>query len=169
MSVTLRTHTGVCVLGPIRNLVPMWAFLVMSLALSSCAVDIPIPGFTSAKDATAAIDPDAARLSPSMSGEDWFFARTALKKALETVPVADLSAPPAAWGNPNSGLHGTFARDPDPKAQWLASGSPKDGAICQFFVASIAGAPEPIEREGLACRDKSGLWSIREAREHKAS
>ena len=165
MSVTQGAYTAAPAISPIRKMAQLCAPLLVVATLTGCAVDIPIPGFTSAKDTTAAIDQDAARLSPAMSGEDWFFARTALKKALETPATPDQSPPPAAWGNPNSGLHGTFARDPDPKAQWLASGAPKDGATCQFFVASIVGAPEAAEREGLACRDKAGLWSVREARE----
>lgn len=148
---------------PTRLGLALWfSCVVFSCALGGCAVDIPLPGFGPA-DTTAAIDADASRLSPAMTAEDWSLARAALKKALET-PAGVEPANPAAWGNPNSGLHGVFARDPDPKAQWLADGGPKDGAACQYFVASIAGAPEPTEREGLACRDKNGNWSIRESR-----
>jgi surface antigen len=136
--------------------------LLISCAVSGCSVDIPIPGFGPA-DTTASIDTDASRLSPAMTAEDWSLARTALKKALETPAAAP--ANPAAWGNPNSGLHGVFSRDPDPKSQWLADGALKNGASCQYFIASIAGAPEPAEREGLACRDKTGQWSVRQARD----
>lgn len=155
----LGAYTAAPVFRPIR----IAGGIFLLLAASACSVDIPIPGFTS-QDTTASIDTDAARLSPAMSAEDWTLARAALKKALEA-PPAGAAAAPAAWGNPNSGLHGTFARDPDPKAQWLAQGGPKDGAACQYFVASVDGAPAPAEREGLACRDKSGLWSVKEARE----
>ena len=124
--------------------------LVFCCSVGACSVDIPIPGFA-ASDITASLETDAARLSPAMAAGDWALARTALKAALEA-PTS--GGRPAAWGNPSSGLHGVFSRDPDPKAQWLADGAPKDAASCQYFIASIAGAPEPVEREGLACRDK---------------
>ena len=156
----LGAYTAAPVFRPIR----FASVLMLLLAASACSVDIPIPGFTS-QDTTASIDTDAARLSPAMSAEDWTLARAALKKALEAPSASGEPGVSAAWGNPNSGLHGTFARDPDPKAQWLAQGGPKDGAACQYFVASVDGAPAPAEREGLACRDKSGLWSVKEARE----
>lgn len=160
MSVLKGAYTGA------RGAISMRQMLVaLPVLLPACSVDIPIPGFTSASDATASIDLEAARLSPALTSEDWSLARAALKKALESAVGVGLPATPAAWGNPNSGLHGTFARDPDPKAQWLAAGAPKDGATCQYFIASVAGARDPAEREGLACRDKSGLWSIREARD----
>ena len=163
MSVSSKAYTGARAAIPIRVALLAWPML-----LAACSVDIPIPGFSSAGDATASIDSEAARLSPSLTNEDWALARAALRKALESPVGLGLPATPAAWGNPNSGLHGTFARDPDPKAQWLAAGAPKDGATCQYFVASIAGAREPGEREGLACRDNGGQWSIKQARERVA-
>ena len=163
MSVTRVGYTGACGASPLRA-----ALIALPLLLAGCSVDIPIPGFAGAGDATGAIGTEAAHLSPALTAEDWVLARAALKKALETPIGVGLPATPAAWGNPNSGLHGTFARDPDPKAQWLAAGAPKDGATCQYFIAAIADASQPAEREGLACRDKSGQWSVRETRDRAA-
>ena len=164
MPLTQGAYTGALAISPIH----MGSAFVLAIMLAACSVDIPIPGF-SAQNTTAAIDTDASRLSSALTTEDWTLARTALKKALETPASVGLPATPAAWGNPNSGLHGTFARDPDTKAQWLAEGGPKEGTACQYFVASIAGAAEPAEREGLACRDKSGQWTIKDARDRAKS
>ena len=157
-----------CYTGPKAAISMRAMLLALALPFSACSIDIPIPGFSSA-DTTGSISSEATRLSPAMTNEDWALARMALKKALESPARLGLPSTPAAWGNPNSGLHGTFAPDPDTKAQWLASGAPKDGATCQYFIASVAGARDPAEREGLACRDKTGSWSIREARERAAT
>ena len=160
---TLGAYTGTWLVSPLPPLCAIICALGFGLTLTACSVDIPLPGFA-APETTASIDTDASRLSPGLTAQDWALAKVALKAALEA-PAGEVSPlHAAAWGNPTSGMHGTFARDPDPKAQWLAAGGDRQASACQYFIASVEGAT-PAEREGLACRDANGAWSVRQTRE----
>ena len=132
-------YTGTWLFSPSRRICALICALGFGLSLAACSVDIPIPGFA-VQETTASIDTDASRLSPGLTAQDWALAKVALKAALEAPAGEAMPTQLAAWGNTNSGSHGTFARDPDPKAQWLATSNPKDVSACQYFIASVEGA-----------------------------
>ncbi len=63
------------------------------------------------------------------------------------------------WDNPRSGAKGVFTPVGDAR--------PSDDRICRAFLAEIGGAAPAQSLQGVACRDKSGEWSVGEVKPWK--
>lgn len=132
-------------------------FLTLATALwvSGCAVSIPIPGLSHDEDdaPTGSISRDKptgpAHLASWVDLEDTEAVLSALGEALD----------PQGPGNPidwkNDDRQGTIR--PAGRAQ------PAGDLICRAFTAEGAGSFGPYRAAGTACRDKRGVWAIRDS------
>lgn len=139
-----------------KNVRAAGAILCVAAALltGGCAVSIPIPGFSSEDDdiKTGSIQPSEpikTHVASWVDAEDSDFVLTALGEALD----------PQGAGNAvdwtNESRKGVVR--PTGRAE------PAGDVICRGFTAEGAGSFGPYRATGTACRDKRGVWAIRDS------
>lgn len=124
--------------------------------LAGCAMSFPMaplfhPG---AGDDTTSKIPEAS-LSSMLDPEDWRRAKAALATALDPQGNGSL----VGWDNPDSGAKGSFTPVGKPY--------PLDAKICRAFLAEVSRKDGAQTLQGTACSDRSGAWSIAEAKPWK--
>lgn len=132
------------------------ALVFLPVMLAGCALSFPIaplfhPG---AGDDTTGKIPEAS-LSSMLDAEDWRRAKAALATALDPQGNGSL----VGWDNPDSGAKGSFTPVGKPY--------PLDAKICRAFLAEVSRKDGAQTLQGTACSDRSGAWSIAEAKPWK--
>lgn len=105
------------------------------------------------EDTTSKI-PEAS-FSSMLDAEDWRRAKAALATALDPQGSGSL----VGWDNPDSGTKGSFTPVGKPY--------PLDAKICRAFLAEVSRKDGAQTLQGTACSDRSGAWSIAEAKPWK--
>lgn len=137
-----------------RSLAPIGA-LVLAGALAGCAVAIPLPGAADSDDEPTGSIGGRSPLGVVLDAEDWRRASAALAVALD--PQGN--GAPVQWSNPQSGSKGAFVQAGKPY--------PADAVVCRPFQADLALKSGEHALAGAACVDKSGDWTVRDARPRK--
>ncbi len=143
--------------SPTASRFAIWplAVAIGGAALSGCSTVIPLPSLISRDDVTGSIPKSPSPLSSSLDAEDWRRAKAALAVALD--PQGNGAA--VAWDNPLSGARGQFTPVGDAR--------PSDDKICRAFLAEIGGGAPAQTLQAVACRDKTGEWSVGEVKPWK--
>lgn len=132
------------------------AALALAGFIGGCSLAIPLPSLSATdEDATGSIEKPGSPLGPVMDPEDWRRAAAALAVALD--PQGN--GAPVQWSNPISGAKGSFVQTGRP--------FPSDAVVCRQFSADMALRGGEHALAGSACVDKSGDWTVRDARPRK--
>jgi surface antigen len=162
--VFVRTHIRVfglikgypCPPVDLKRLVAPFAAVVVAAFVGGCSLAIPLTSLSATEeDATGSIEKPGSPLGPVMDPEDWRRANAALGVALD--PQGN--GAPVQWSNPISGAKGSFVQTGRP--------FPFDAVVCRPFAADMALRGGEHALAGSACVDKSGEWTVRDAKPRK--
>ncbi len=128
------------------------AAFLLGQTLAGCSAVIPLPSLISQDDVTGSIGKSPSPLSSQLDAEDWRRAQSALAVALD--PQGNGAA--ASWDNPRSGARGSFTP--------VGQARPSEERICRAFLAEIGGAARAQNLQGVACREKTGEWTLEDVK-----
>ena len=132
------------------------AALALAGFIGGCSLAIPLPSLSATdEDSTGSIERSGSPLGPAMEQEDWRRANAALGVALD--PQGN--GAPVQWNNPISGAKGSFVQTGRPY--------PFEAVVCRPFAAELTLRAGEHALVGSACVDKSGDWTVRDARPRK--
>jgi len=124
------------------------------LPVAGCSWSWQLGSFAPADpDITGSIKPRfASPLSPVLDEEDWRRARAALAVALD--PQGNGKA--VSWGNPDSGLKGSFTP--------VGTAFVQKDEICRAFLADLTAGSGQSWLQGSACRSNPDDWSVKDVK-----